>query len=254
LTAHLVKKQAVEVERWAPSDNRLLAALTRSDRDLIAEHLSPIVLRRGEVLFEPGEEVDTTYFPCRHTMISLRLATRDGQEIEAATVGREGALGGVVSAGRKPAYGRAVVHIPGESFRIDTARLEALKGRSPAFGDLFARYADILLAQVMQSAACNALHSIEERCCRWLLAAHDRAGDHSFPMTQQDLSEMLGVQRTSVTAVSSKLQAQGLISYRRGVVEVLDRDGLERAACECYEAVERHFARLLPGVQPPTPS
>jgi CRP-like cAMP-binding protein len=249
-----MKKPAAEVEHPTPSDNRLLAALARSDRDLIAEHLSPIALRRGDVLFEPGEDVDTTYFPCRRAMISLRLATRAGQEIEAATVGREGALGGVVSAGHKPAYGRAVVHIPGGCFCIETARLEELKARSPAFGDLFARYADVLLAQVMQSAACNALHSIEERCCRWLLAAHDRAGDHSFPMTQQDLSDMLGVQRTSVTAVSSKLQAQRLISYRRGVVEVLDREGLERAACECYESVERHFARLLPGVQPPRPS
>jgi len=253
MTAHFVKKIVGEAARPAPTANRLLAALGPADRDLIAPHLSSFPLRRGEVLFEPGDEVDTTYFPCHRAMISLRLATRDGQEIEAATVGREGALGGVVSAGHKPAFGRAVVQIPGDAFRIETARLEELKGRSHAFSELFARYADALLAQVMQSVACNALHSIEERCCRWLLAAHDRAGDHSFPMTQQDLAEMLGVQRTSVTAASSKLQAQGLISYRRGVVEVLDREALERAACECYEAVERHFERLLPGVQPPKP-
>ncbi|HEY3694551.1 helix-turn-helix domain-containing protein [Phenylobacterium sp.] len=94
---------------------------------------------------------------------------------------------------------------------------------------------------MMQSAACNALHSIEQRCCRWLLAAHDRAGDHSFHLTQQALAEMLGVQRTTVTAVSSKLQARGPIAYHRGAVEVLDRPGIEKAACECYAAVEGHL-------------
>ncbi len=229
-----------------PVHNRLLAALRPADRNLIAPHLRPVSLTREEVLFEPGDDVHTTYFPCRHAMISLRLVTQEGEHVEAATIGREGAVGGVVSNGSKPAFGRAVVQIGGAAFRIATDKLDAVKLESPRVADLFSRYADVLLAQVMQSAACNALHPIEQRCCRWLLAAHDRAGDHSFPLTQQALAEMLGVQRTTVTAVSAKLQAQGLIAYHRGAVEVLDRTGLEKAACECYGAVEAHFARLLP--------
>ena len=244
---------AATADRPSHMANRLLASLSKTDCDMIEPQLKVISLRRGQVLFEPGDDVHTTYFPCHHAMVSLRLATRDGAEVEAATIGREGAVGGVVSSGHKPAFGRAVVQIPGAAFKIATERLEDLKCQSPRFGDLFARYSDALLAQVMQSAACNALHSIEQRCCRWLLAAHDRAGAHSFHMTQQDLAEMLGVQRTTVTAVSTRLQAQGLISYRRGVVEVLDRAGVERVACECHAVVESHFVRLLPEASLPHP-
>jgi CRP-like cAMP-binding protein len=241
-------KDAQQPARLSYTDNRLLAALRPADRKLLEPHLKPAVLARDEVLFEPGDDVHTTYFPCRHAMVSLRLVTREGEQVEVATIGREGAVGGVVSDGHKPAFGQAVVQIAGGAFKIPTERLDRIKGEAPRVADLFARYSDALLAQMMQSAACNALHPIEQRCCRWLLFAHDRAGDHSFHLTQQALAEMLGVQRTTVTAVSSKLQAQGLIAYRRGAMEVLDRLGLEKAACECYAAVESHFARLLPDV------
>jgi hypothetical protein len=226
----------------------LLAALRPADRRLIGPYLRPAVLDRDDVLFEPGDDVHTTYFPCHHTMVSLRLVTREGEQVEVATIGREGAVGGVVSDGAKPAFGLAVVQIAGGAFKIATDKLDKVKRDSPAVADLFARYSDVLLAQMMQASACNALHPIEQRCCRWLLFAHDRAGDHAFHLTQQALAEMLGVQRTTVTAVSGKLQAQGLIAYRRGAVEILDRPGLEKAACECYAAVESHFARLLPEV------
>jgi CRP-like cAMP-binding protein len=203
------------------------------------------------VLFEAGEDVHTTYFPCHHTMASLLILTDDSREIEAATIGREGAVGGIVSAGNKPAFGRMVAQIPGEALAIATARLEEAKGASPRLADLFARFADALLAQVMQSAACNALHSVEQRCCRWLLATHDRAGGATFRLTQTALAEMLGVQRTTVTAVASQLQSKGLIRYQRGQIEILDRRGLERAACGCYAAVEDHYARLLADPQAP---
>lgn len=234
--------------RFDPAGNRLLAALRSADRGHLEPHLKVVALRRGQVLFEPGDDVTLTHFPCRVTMASLQVVTASGREIEAATVGREGAIGGIVSAGSKPAFGRAVVQAPGAAFRIETARLEEAKSRSPAVGDLFDRYADTVVAQLMQSVACNALHDIEQRACRWLLAAHDRTGEDLIHLTQESLAEMLGVQRTSVTAVSRALQAKGLIRYRRGRVEVLDRAGLEHAACECYRAVEDHFARLLPEV------
>jgi CRP-like cAMP-binding protein len=228
--------------------NRLLAALSQRDFAVLEPHLEPIALARGKVLFEPGDDVTTTYFPCHRTMASLLIVTRDGREVEAATIGREGAVGGIVSEGHKPAFGRAVVQIPGAAYAISTSHLEAAKTGSPRFGDLFSRYADALLAQMMQGVACNALHRADERCARWLLATHDRAGDNIIHLTHESLAEMLGVQRTTVTAVTGDLQARGLIRTHRGGVEVIDRPGLERAACECYAAVEEHFARLLPEV------
>lgn len=228
--------------------NRLLAALSQRDFAVLEPHLELITLSRGRVLFEPGDQVDTTYFPCKRTMASLLVVTADGHEVEAATIGREGAVGGIVSEGNKPAFGRAVVQVGGEVLAIPTSYLEAAKTGSPRFGDLFSRYADALLAQMMQSVACNALHRVEERAARWLLAAHDRAGEALIHLTQESLAEMLGVQRTTVSAVTTDLAARGLIRNRRGRVEILDRRGLERAACECYAAVENHFHRLLPEV------
>ncbi|WP_068877162.1 MULTISPECIES: Crp/Fnr family transcriptional regulator [unclassified Phenylobacterium] len=228
--------------------NRLLGALSTRDFEVLQPHLELVDLPRGKVLFEPGDDVVTTYFPCHRTMVSLLIVTRDGREVEAATVGREGAIGGIVSEGHKPAFGRAMMQIGGQALAIPTSHLEAAKTGSPRFSDLFSRYADALLAQMMQSVACNALHRTEERCARWLLATHDRAGDNIIQLTQESLAEMLGVQRTTVTAVTGVLQDRGLIRTHRGRVEVLDRPGLERAACECYRAVEDHFARLLPEV------
>ncbi|PZQ62606.1 MAG: Crp/Fnr family transcriptional regulator [Phenylobacterium zucineum] len=228
--------------------NRLLRALSPRDFAVLEPHLQPVPLPAGKVLFEPGDDVVTTYFPATGAMVSLLIVTRDGREVEAATIGSEGAVGGIVSEGHKPAFGRAVVQVGGEGFAIPTSHLEAAKTGSPRFGDLFARYADALLAQMMQSIACNALHSVEERFARWLLSSHDRAGDDVIQLTQQSMAEMLGVQRTTVTAVTGALQARGLIRAHRGRVEVVDRRGLERAACECYRAVEDHFASLLPEV------
>src|SRR4051812_9474911 len=141
--------------------NRLLAALSARDFALLEPHLEVVALPRGKVLFEPGDDVNTTYFPCSQTMASLLIVTRDGREVEAATIGREGAIGGIVSEGHKPAYGRAVVQIAGAAYAIPTSHLEAAKLGSPRFGDLFSRYADALLAQMMQSVACNALHKTE---------------------------------------------------------------------------------------------
>jgi CRP-like cAMP-binding protein len=247
-SASFAPGRSAETRAAARRANRLLAALSTREYEVIEPHLEPVALPRGKVLFEPGDEVVTTYFPCHRTMASLLIVTRDGREVEAATIGREGAIGGIVSEGHKPAFGRAVVQIPGSALAISTSHLEAAKLGSARFGDLFSRYADSLLAQMMQSVACNALHRADERCARWLLATHDRAGDNIIHLTHESLAEMLGVQRTTVTAVTGELQARGLIRTHRGGVEIIDRPGLERAACECYAAVEEHFARLLPEV------
>jgi CRP-like cAMP-binding protein len=227
------------------STNRLLRILRSQERSMMGSHLVLKRLRRGQVLFEPGEEVETTYFPCHGTVGSLLIVSASGREVEAATIGWEGAIGGIVSAGSKPAYSRAVVQIAGPAYAVPTARLEEAKQRSPILHDIFSRYADTLLAQIMQSVACNALHTAEARCSRWLLSTHDRVRSPTLPLTQQALAEMLGVQRTTITAVVKGLQQSRLVRYRRGRIEILNRRGIEQVACECYSAVETHAERLL---------
>jgi CRP-like cAMP-binding protein len=206
----------------------------------------------GEILFEPGDDVMSSCFPCGGVMVSLRVTSSDGREVEAATIGREGAVGGIVSAGKKPAYARAIVQIGGPAYCIPTTKIEDAKCRSPAIHDLFCRYADVLLAQVMQSVACSALHSVEQRCARWLLATHDRVGMTTIPLTQEALAEMLGVRRTTISTVAKTLQQGGAIRYARGRVEIINRKRLQQAACECYEMVENHFLRMLPEVDDKT--
>jgi CRP-like cAMP-binding protein len=231
--------------------NALLASLKPQDRALLEPHLEAGEIHRGDVLFEPGEDVVTTYFPIAGSMISLVLAMQDDRSIEVATIGQEGAVGGIVSAGHKPAFARMVVEIGGLALRLDTSRLEDAKRRSASLRDLFSRYADVLLAQTLQSVACNALHSIEERCSRWLLTTQDRVPTRDLPLTQEFLAELLGVQRTTVSAAAQALQRKGLIRYRRGQITICDRAGLEEAACECYAAVEKHFRAVLPDVKEP---
>ena len=232
------------------ASNRLLSTFTPADRQLIADCASPVQLARGEVLFEPGYDVPATHFPSAGTVVALVVGIVDGRTVEVATIGKEGAVGGIVSGGNAPAFARAVVQIPGTALKVELRALENAKLRSPHVRDLFARYSDALLAQVMQSVACNAFHPLDARCCRWLLTAHDRARGDDISLTQEYLAEMLGVQRTTVSAVAGSLQDQGLIRYRRGIIRILDREGVERRACECYASVERHFREVLPEVRP----
>jgi CRP-like cAMP-binding protein len=226
--------------------NRLLAALGDDDFGTLWPFLRRTRLERGETLFEPGDDVSSSVLPGHGAMVSLLIATASGEEVEAATIGREGAVGGIISAGHRPAFSRAVVTLPGVGWRLPISKLEDAKRRSPPVDDLFHRYADALLAQVMQSVACNALHSVEQRAARWLLAALDRAEAPTFHLTQQALADMLGVQRTTVTAVLAQLQSKGVIEYRRANVTVADRHGLQIAACHCHRAVQAHFDRVLP--------
>jgi CRP-like cAMP-binding protein len=230
--------------------NLLIGALRESDRLALSAWLTPVLLTAGRTLIHPGDDVEHAYFPCGEAMVALLVLAADGDVVEAATVGREGAIGGIVSLGHKPAFAQSTVQIGGHALRISSERLEMVKGESPTLRDALARYADCLLAQVLQSVACNALHTTEARFCRWLLTAQDRVGSEEVPLTQEFLAEMLGVQRTTVTGVATALQNRGLINYRRGRIRVLDRGGLESAACGCYEAVRAHFDRVLPGTYP----
>ena len=230
-------------------ENRLLAALRAADRAQIAAHARLVQLEAGSILFEPGDDIRHSWFPGRGTMLSLVVPLGNGDAVEAATIGREGALGGIVSAGRKPAFGRGIVQIAGSALRVDIERLDEAKLSSAYVSDLFTRYSDALLAQVMQSVACNAVHRIDARTARWLLTMQDRVGDE-VRITHEFVAQMLGAGRPRVSAALGALQARGLIVVGRSRVTILNRAGLEQASCECHAAVAAHFERILPEIAP----
>lgn len=224
--------------------NRLLATFPKEERALIEPLGTMIELVVDGPIQKRGEQVKYSYFPFGTAMVSLAVELPDGRTVEAASIGREGAIGGIVSCGHAPAFGTAKVQVEGPALRVPMEALEDAKRRSSFLGNIFCRYSDYLLAQVMQTVACHAYHSIEQRAARWLLTAQDRAGDR-IELTQEALAGLLGVQRTSVNAVIRQLQDDGLIAARRGRVIVVDRAGLKRRACSCYETIENHFADII---------
>ena len=227
------------------SDNRLLRAIAPADRTKLEPHFSEQLFPSGTVLYHPGDDVDRTYFPAFGAVVLHILVANDGTTMQAATVGREGAIGGVVSAGHRPAFSRTAVLLQGAIASIETNRLEKIKKDSQRLHDLFARYADVFLAQVMQSVVCNARHPIEARLCRSLLCLQDRAGD-DLPMTQEMLAEMLGVQRTTISHAAAALRQVGTVDYKRGKIQIIDRTAIQTRACECYDLVEAHSRRIFP--------
>lgn len=227
--------------------NRLLSALPPEDYRLVASHLTHVDLERGRLLYEPGDRVDTVYFP-HDGVISLMTLMENGAAIESATIGREGALGLMGAVAPRQSLSRAIVQTPTRAARIGASQLHEAWEKSAKIREMVDMHTEALFGHAVQSVACNALHSVEARASRWLLATHDRAGEAIIHLTQESLAEMLGVQRTTVTAVVQSLEERGLIRRHRGRVEVVDRRGLERHACECYSAVEDHFALLLPEV------
>jgi len=219
-----------------PLDNKLLASLPRDHFDRLAPHLSTVTLQQGLVLFEAGDEVDQIYFP-HYGMLSLLAVLRDGKAIETATVGREGVVGAMAGLGLYKSLVRVVVQMPMGGSRIAATHFRTIAAVSDPVRDLCIRYNEVLLSQARVTAACNALHPIEARFCRWLLQSADRAASDTIELTQEFLAEMLGVRRTSVTEVASRVQNAGVITYSRGVIKILDRPALMRMSCECYETL-----------------
>ncbi len=224
--------------------NRLLSTFSEEARALIEPHGTVLQLTSGEVVLNRGDQVGSTIFPIGETMISLGIELTGGRSVEVASIGREGAVGGIISCGHAPAFSRAETLVGGPALGVPMAALQAAKQESGFIANIFCRFSDYLLAQVMQSAACNAYHSIPERAARWLLHAQDRAGDR-IELTQEAFAGLLGVQRTTVNAVIKSLQDDGLIATGRGVVTVVDRAGLKHRACECYTRLEDHFAEVI---------
>lgn len=230
--------------------NNLLRALRPADLELIRPGLQEIEAAAGTVLYDPGDNVRTVYFPCGPALVSFMILLEDGRGVETALIGREGAVGGIVSQGRLPAYARCVVQFSGTFYRIASADLEDCKTRSPTLRHLFARYADCVVAQIFQSTACNAAHTIEQRTAKWLLAAIDRTGDHAVPLTQEQLAGMLGVGRSYISRVIQALKVRGILETRRGRMHVRNMPALHSLACRCNEAVKAHFDDVLCGVYP----
>jgi CRP-like cAMP-binding protein len=227
-----------------PTGNRLLAALSEQDYERLLPRLEIVPSGLKEVVHEPGGPLSYVYFPIT-SVFSLVTLMADGAAIEFATVGKEGMVGLPAFLGAETMRSRAFSQVPGEAVRMKVEVFREAISRSGPFQRVLLRYTHALLNQIAQTAACNRLHSIEERCSRWLLMTHERVGRDQFLLTQESLGEMLGVRRQSVSAVAGVLQKAGLIRYRHGQMTVLDRPGLEAAACECYGIIRREFDRLL---------
>lgn len=221
-----------------PQTNWLLARMEVEDREALERAGKPVKLAHGQILFEPDDEIHHVWF-VHAGAVSLVTVMTDGTAVESLMVGREGAteiMGGPTA---NRATTRAVVQIPGEALRVESARLRELIAARPGLRTVMELHQARVTTELQQGAACNAVHRLEPRLARWLLNSHDRAGTDVLPLTQEFLGDMLGAQRTTVTAVASALQKLGAISYKRGRITVLDRKALERASCECYAATQR---------------
>ena len=230
--------------------NNLLNRLQERDFDLLSSHLKPFQASSNAILYDQGLNIDTVYFPCGATLVSFLISTEDGNAVETMLVGREGAVGGIVSQGRLPAYSRIMVQFGGDFLTLHIDALDAAKSASRSLDNLFARYADCIMAQIFQSTACNAAHGIEQRTAKWILAAVDRTGESEVPLTQERLSAMLGVGRSYISRVLARFKKDKILSIKRGRLVILDRDRLSGKSCACNDAVKTHFDTVLKGVYP----
>jgi CRP-like cAMP-binding protein len=233
-----------------PRANRLLAALDPEDFAHLAPHLEPVTLTRGEVIYDADDTITHAYFP-HDAIVCLVKVLEEGSIVEVALFGREGGLGLVGPLVSRKSFGRYIAQIPGTASRLPLDRLDQAKAVRPNIQQAISRFGEAFLGQLLQIVACNAVHPVEARCCRWILSVHDRVDQDTLPLTHEFLAEMLGVQRSTVSVVTRTLQTAGLISQKRGVITVTDRAGLEESVCECYGSIRRAFERLLPGTYTP---
>jgi CRP-like cAMP-binding protein len=226
----------------SPPQNHLLGALPRAEFERLSPHLELVPMPLGEILYESGGRLQHVYFPTT-SIVSLLFVLEDGASAEIAVVGNEGILGISLFMGGETTPNQAVVQSAGHGYRLAARLLQKEFNRNGPVLHLLLRYTQALITQMAQTAVCNRHHSVEQQLCRWLLLMLDRLSSDSLTMTQELIASMLGVRREGVTA--GKLQDAGLIRYKRGHIEVLDRPKLETAVCECYLVVKREFDRLL---------
>jgi CRP-like cAMP-binding protein len=231
-----------------PFQNHLLAALPPQDFEPLAAQLKLVPMPLGQMLYEPGHQMQHAYFPTT-SIVSLHYVTNSGASAETAGVGNEGVVGISLFMGGNSTSSSAVVQTAGHAYRLDRVTLKEQFNRAGALQRLLLRYTQALMTQMAQTAVCNRHHSVEQQLCRWLLLTLDRIPAQDLVMTQELVASMLGVRRESVTDAAGRLQAAGCIRYRRGHIGVLDRVGLEARTCECYGVVKKELDRLLNDVR-----
>lgn len=229
----------------APAGNHLLEALPETEREALLRHLRPAHLTVKTVLFDPGQSIGHVHFPM-DGVISLVTPLADGNIVEVATIGNEGIVGVPLVPGGSLAV-RAISQVGGRTLRIEATEFLKEFERLPGFRKLVQKYIQALFGQISQAAACNRLHSNEERLSRWLLMSHDRVGTDTFPITHEFLGQMLGSRRATVTLSAGLLQSAGLIRYHRGRVTIVDREGLEAVSCECYGIIKAALDAVVAG-------
>lgn len=227
-----------------PFTNRILAALPREEYERLSPHLEVVRLTPGRILYNAGDVVRYAYFPMGG-MICLLSTTGDGRTIEVGMIGNEGVSGIPIILKTRTAPYQIMVQLAANAMRIKGDKLREEFCRGGQLQDRLLRYTHTILTQIAQSAACNRFHSVEKRLCRWLLVSRDRVQTDTIHLTQEFLSHMLGVPRTSVTMIAGALQKEELIRYSRGKISILDRQRLEAAACECYKLVKEEISHIL---------
>lgn len=227
-----------------PVGNRLLDALPADGYERLVENLEPVAFSLGEVIYESGAQLENVYFPTT-SLVSLIYTMINGATAEMGLVGNEGVVGIALFMGGDTTPNRAVVQGGGDALKLHAKAMQVEFSRGSEFQHLLLRYTQALITQISQTAVCNRLHSVEQRLCCWLLMTRDRTQSDELQMTQEFISNMLGVRREGVTNAAHGLQQQGLISYVRGHIQILDRKGLEISACECYAVVKEEHDRLL---------
>jgi CRP-like cAMP-binding protein len=227
--------------------NRLLSVLPAEELDRLKPALEQVDMPLGSVLHESGAPIEYAHFPDT-AIVSLLYVMKEGASSELAVVGRDGVIGVALILGGETMPNRAVVQSAGHGRRLARSAMIKEFERGGVFSRLLLRYTQALMTQMVQTAACNRHHSLDQQLCRWLLLSLDRLSTSELQMTQELMSNMLGVRREGVTEAAGKLQADGLIRYSRGRISVLDRPGLEARVCECYQVVKDEYDRLLPGV------
>jgi CRP-like cAMP-binding protein len=232
----------------SPNQNHLLGALPTAEFERLSAHLKLVPMPLGEILYEPGEQLQHAYFPTT-AIVSLHYVMESGASAETAGVGNEGVVGIALFMGGDTTPSSAVVKTAGHAYRLERRLLKQEFDRSGLLQRLLLRYTQALITQMTQTAACNRHHSVEQQLCRWLLSTLDRVPSHELIITQELVASMLGVRREGITEAAGKLQDAGFIRYRRGHITVLDRPGLETRACECYAVVRNELNRLLSDVQ-----
>jgi CRP-like cAMP-binding protein len=232
----------------SPNQNHLLAALPAAEFERLAPHLEKVSMPLGEILYEPGGQMQHAYFPTT-AIVSLHYVTESGASAETAGVGNEGVVGISLFMGGNTTPSSAVVQTAGHGYRLERRLLEREFNRNDVMQRLLLRYTQALVTQMMQTAACNRHHSVEQQLCRWLLSTLDRVSSGELVITQQLVASMLGVRREGITEAAGNLQQAGFIRYRRGHIAVLDRSGLESRVCECYAVVKKELSRLLSDVR-----